>query len=64
MPDFKDHIWALVVCFLAAVTAYTVLGIVAPQAGTLLRAVVLGLGTGVVGFAGGRLSVSDKEDKK
>lgn len=51
-----DHIWALVVCFLTTIICYTILGIVAPQAGTLLRAVVISLGSGVVGFAGGRLS--------
>lgn len=49
----SDHIWALVVCFVAAITAYTVLGIVAPEAGTLLRAVVLTLGSAVAGYAGG-----------
>lgn len=50
----EDHIWPLTACFVAALTAYTVLGIVAPDAGTLLRAVIISLGSGVVGFAGGR----------
>jgi len=50
----NDQIWALVICFIAALASYTVLGIVAPEAGTLLRAVILSLGSGVVGFAGGR----------
>lgn len=54
----NDHIWALVVCFLAVVACYTVLGIVAPEAGTLLRAVVISLGSGVVGYAGGRSAKS------
>lgn len=54
MNLLSDHIWALVVCFLAVIVCYTVLGIVAPEAGTLLRAVVISLGSGVVGYAGGR----------
>ena len=54
MNLLNDQIWALVICFVAALTAYTVLGIIAPEAGTLLRAIVLSLAGGVVGFAGGR----------
>lgn len=50
-----DHIWPLVICFIVVVAAYTIMVVTGHGVeGTLLRAVILSLGSGVVGFAGGR----------
>jgi hypothetical protein len=51
----EDHIWALVLCFVVAVAAYTVMVLAGfGEQGTLLRSVILTLGGSVAGYAVGR----------
>jgi len=57
MKLFEDHIWPLALCFVAVLTAFTVMSVTGHGGdGTLLRAVILSLGGAVAGYAAGNKS--------
>jgi hypothetical protein len=54
MKLLEDHIWPLMICFIVAVLAYTIMAVVGQaQAGTLLRSAILTLAGAVAGYAAG-----------
>ena len=55
MKLLEDHVWAIVICFLSAVVAYTVMVVTGHgEQGTLLRSAIIGLSGAVAGYAAGK----------